>query len=78
MNVIGVLLCGGSSQRMGFNKLTTPLGEFTALERSAESNTLIGIERFARLFACQLLNLILYRRYSCRTADKEHLSQLGS
>ena len=35
MSVIGVLLCGGSSQRMGFNKLITPLGEFTALERSA-------------------------------------------
>lgn len=35
MSVIGILLCGGSSQRMGFNKLTTPLGGMTALERSA-------------------------------------------
>ena len=35
MSVIGILLCGGSSQRMGFNKLTTPLGGSTALERSA-------------------------------------------
>ncbi len=36
MSVIGILLCGGSSQRMGFNKLTTPLGGRTALERSAD------------------------------------------
>ena len=35
MSVIGVLLCGGSSQRMGFNKLTAPLGGSTALARSA-------------------------------------------
>ena len=35
MSVVGILLCGGSSQRMGFNKLTTPLGGRTALERSA-------------------------------------------
>ena len=35
MSVIGILLCGGSSRRMGFNKLTTPLGGQTALERSA-------------------------------------------
>ena len=35
MSVIGILLCGGSSQRMGFNKLTAPLGGSTALARSA-------------------------------------------
>lgn len=35
MSVIGVLLCGGSSERMGFNKLTAPLGGQTALQRSA-------------------------------------------
>ncbi len=35
MSVLGILLSGGSSQRMGFNKLTTPLGGLTALERSA-------------------------------------------
>lgn len=35
MSVIGILLCGGNSQRMGFNKLTTPLGGSTALARSA-------------------------------------------
>ena len=35
MSVVGILLCGGISQRMGFNKLTTPLGGRTALERSA-------------------------------------------
>ena len=45
MSVIGVLLCGGSSQRMGFNKLTTPLGEFTALERSASLLAHSGCDR---------------------------------
>ena len=35
MSVIGILLCGGSSQRMGFNKLTAPLGGESALQRSA-------------------------------------------
>ena len=35
MSVVGILLCGGSSQRMGFNKLTAPLGGRSALERSA-------------------------------------------
>ena len=35
MSVVGILLCGGSSQRMGFNKLTAPLSGLTALERSA-------------------------------------------
>ena len=34
MSVIGILLCGGSSQRMGFNKLTAPLGGRTAIEYS--------------------------------------------
>ena len=35
MSIIGILLSGGGSQRMGFNKLTTPLGGRTALGRSA-------------------------------------------
>ena len=35
MSVVGILLCGGSSERMGFNKLTAALGGRTALERSA-------------------------------------------
>ena len=35
MSRLGILLCGGSSQRMGFNKLTVPIGGMTALERSA-------------------------------------------
>ena len=35
MSVIGILLSGGSSERMGFNKLIAPLGGSTALERSA-------------------------------------------
>lgn len=35
MEAIGILLCGGVSSRMGFDKLTTPLGGMTAMERSA-------------------------------------------
>lgn len=35
MEAIGILLCGGVSARMGFDKLTTPLGGKTAMERSA-------------------------------------------
>ena len=35
MSCIGILLCGGSSQRMGFNKLTVPLGGQSAMQRSA-------------------------------------------
>lgn len=45
MSVIGVLLCGGSSMRMGFNKLTTPLGGQNALERSAALLTDSGCDR---------------------------------
>ena len=45
MSVIGILLCGGSSQRMGFNKLTTPLGGSTALERSASLLAHCGCDR---------------------------------
>lgn len=35
MEAIGILLCSGASTRMGFDKLTTPLGGKTAMERSA-------------------------------------------
>ena len=45
MNVIGVLLCGGSSQRMGFNKLTTPLGGSNALARSASLLAASGCDK---------------------------------
>ena len=45
MSVIGVLLCGGNSQRMGFNKLTTPLGGSTALARSAALLSHSGCDR---------------------------------
>ena len=45
MSVIGILLCGGSSQRMGFNKLTTPLGGSTALTRSAALLWVSGCDR---------------------------------
>ena len=45
MSVIGILLCGGSSQRMGFNKLTAPLGGSTALARSAALLSNSGCDR---------------------------------
>ncbi len=45
MSVIGILLCGGSSQRMGFNKLTEPLGGSTALRRSAALLSHTGCDR---------------------------------
>lgn len=45
MSVIGILLCGGNSQRMGFNKLTTPLGGSTALARSAALLSHSGCDR---------------------------------
>lgn len=35
MEAIGILLCSGASTRMGFDKLITPLGGKTAMERSA-------------------------------------------
>ena len=45
MSVIGILLCGGNSQRMGFNKLTTSLGGSTALARSAALLSHSGCDR---------------------------------
>ena len=45
MSCLGILLCGGSSMRMGFNKLTTPLGGRTALERSADLLVASGCDR---------------------------------
>ena len=35
MEAIGLLLCSGHSLRMGFDKLTAPLGGLCAMERSA-------------------------------------------
>ena len=37
MTSVGILLCAGSAARMGFDKLTTPLGGRTAIERAAEA-----------------------------------------
>ena len=37
MSACGVLLCAGSSARMGFDKLNTPIGGKTAIERSANA-----------------------------------------
>ena len=34
MSAVGILLCGGSSSRMGFDKLNTPIAGKTAIERS--------------------------------------------
>ena len=45
MSAIGILLSGGSSQRMGFNKLTASLGGRNALERSAALLVTSGCDR---------------------------------
>lgn len=45
MSAIGILLSGGSSQRMGFNKLIAPLGGKNALERSAALLVTSGCDR---------------------------------
>lgn len=37
MSAVGILLCGGSSNRMGFDKLNTPLFGKTAIERSMDA-----------------------------------------
>lgn len=37
MKVVGILLCAGSAERMGFDKLTTPIGGKTAIQRSANA-----------------------------------------
>ncbi|MEG1524470.1 MAG: 2-C-methyl-D-erythritol 2,4-cyclodiphosphate synthase [Clostridia bacterium] len=37
MRILGILLCAGTANRMGFDKLTTPLCGKTAVERSVES-----------------------------------------
>ena len=37
MSVCGILLCAGSSRRMGFDKLNTPLFGKTAIERSLDA-----------------------------------------
>ena len=42
--IAGILLCAGSATRMGFDKLTTPLGGRTAVERSMALLTLGGCE----------------------------------
>ena len=36
-SIVGVLLCAGSSERMGFDKLTTPLAGRTAIARSIDA-----------------------------------------
>lgn len=43
--IVGVLLCAGSAERMGFDKLTTPLGGKTAICRSAEALLSGGVTR---------------------------------
>ena len=37
MSAAGILLCAGSSARMGFDKLNTPIGGKTAIERSMDA-----------------------------------------
>ena len=44
MSTVGILLCAGSSNRMGFDKLNTPLCGKTAIERSADALILGGCD----------------------------------
>ncbi|MDO4564415.1 MAG: 2-C-methyl-D-erythritol 2,4-cyclodiphosphate synthase [Clostridia bacterium] len=44
MKVVGILLCAGASQRMGFCKLTAPLFGRSAIERSAEALLKGGVD----------------------------------
>ncbi len=44
MSAVGILLCAGSSNRMGFDKLNTPLCGKTAIERSADALILGGCD----------------------------------
>lgn len=43
--ITGILLAAGSSSRMGFDKLTAPIGGRTAIERSADLLVLGGCEK---------------------------------
>lgn len=51
MSVTGLLLCGGSGSRMGFDKLLAPLGGSNALERSARLLLQGGCERLVAVTA---------------------------
>lgn len=44
MRAVGILLCAGSSARMGFDKLTVPLCGKTAVERSMDALVQGGVE----------------------------------
>ena len=69
MRVTGILLCAGSAQRMGFNKLLTPLCGKTAIERSLAALVAGGItdvvfavspdtEAYVRGLACPVPGVI--------------------
>ena len=52
--------------------------QLAALYGCAEGNTLVRIQRLARLFSGQALYFLLYRRDTGRTAYQQYLAQLGS
>ena len=45
MTSVGILLCAGSAARMGFEKLTAPLGGQTAIVRAAEALIAGGVDK---------------------------------
>ncbi|MDD3400520.1 MAG: 2-C-methyl-D-erythritol 2,4-cyclodiphosphate synthase [Eubacteriales bacterium] len=44
MRVVGILLCAGSAERMGFDKLTKSIGGKTAIQRSAQALIRGGVD----------------------------------
>ncbi len=44
MRIVGILLCAGGAERMGFDKLTRPIGGKTAIQRSAQALVRGGVD----------------------------------
>ena len=63
MSVTGVLLCAGSAARMGFDKLTTPIGGRTAIERTIDLLTCGGCD--ALVIVASEANEAYVRSLSC-------------
>lgn len=63
MSATGVLLCAGSAARMGFDKLTTPIGGRTAIERSIDLLTCGGCD--ALVIVASEANETYVRSLSC-------------
>ncbi|MBR5805133.1 MAG: 2-C-methyl-D-erythritol 4-phosphate cytidylyltransferase, partial [Clostridia bacterium] len=81
--IVGILLCAGASQRMGFDKLQRPLAGKSAIERSMNALIEGGVselifvvseasDRFVRSLSCPVPNTVVAggatRRDSVRNA----------